>query len=124
MQFFESVHSDFGLFEDDLHNDEAIRGSVMLKGAIIAYADRYCTEIRCADELKDIIEQPELDYCDIPKENREEGDDPWDWEERLEQYEFEHKLMGRGDLGGDRRDITSWQPKEGREAAFNKKGAR
>ena len=53
-------------------------------------------------------ELDEMDDLEVP-----EGDEPRGWESELEQYESE--------LGGDRWDITTWKPKERKDAVFNGK---
>lgn len=113
MQLFESVNNDYGLLEEDTHNSEVIRGSVMLKGTILSYSRKSNVEIRGADVLEDLIrELDEVDNLDIP-----EGDDPWDWKGQVEQYSGEVE----GELGGDQWDITTWKPKERKDAAFDRK---
>lgn len=113
MQLFEKLSTDFGLLEEDPEGDGPLGGSLMLSGSIRLYAKKHGVEIGGADVLEDVInELDELDDLEIP-----EGDDPWSWDMEYRAY----RDVSSEEMGGDHWDITTWKPKERKDAAFDGK---
>lgn len=110
IEFLYNMKHDYGLLEPGTPEDGSqTGGSASLGGGISAYAKKHGIEIKGAEVLDDLV--PEVDEnAEVP-----EGDDPWGWGERYEEYA---KELG---MGGDEWDITTWKPKERKEAAFDGK---
>lgn len=110
IQFLYSMEHDYGLLEPRTSDDGSeTGGSTALGGGILAYTKKHGIEIKGVEMLEDLI--PEMDEnVEIP-----EGDDPWGWGRAYMEYTKE------SGMGGDEWDVTTWKPKERKEATFDGK---
>lgn len=110
IQFLSSMEHDHCLLEQETSEDGSRTGaSAALGGGILAYAKKHGIEIKGSEVLVDLI--PEMDE-DVEILG---GVDPWGFGEKYDEYARE---LG---MGGDEWDITTWKPKERKEAAFDGK---
>lgn len=80
---------------------------------VLAYAEKHGIALKAPDGIDKLIE--DLDKVDLPTAT-DGNKDPWGWKKALATYK-----KGRGPLGGDRLDITSWTSARRREHNFDKK---
>lgn len=109
IQFLYNMEHDHYLLEPKAGEDGSrTGGSSPLGDGILAYAKKHGVEIKGAEVLVDLIS--EMAEVEVP-----ERENPWGWGEKYKEYA---KDLG---MAGDEWDITTWKPKERKEAAFDGK---